>query len=318
MTSTYDCLIIGGGPAGLATALALCRALRTCVIFDNGTYRNASTSHMHTVLTWDHHAPHEFRQAAHNELIHGRYKTVAEIVQGNVERVEKQDDYKFTVTSNGTTYHGKTIVFASGVEDSLSSIPGLSDGWGETVFHCLFCHGFEERGSPSAGLLLDNPMVLGHLVEIAGMASKLADKVTIYTNGQDFTTMPNPREGDLLALQTRLERHGFKFDSRPITKIVAHELSIDLVFDGSQTSHRFLSYFPKQTVRNKHLMQPLGVKFLPSGHVETLPMGQATHAPGVFVAGDNCTFLQQVSGAINMGTIAGANVHHHLIRAELP
>lgn len=110
---------------------------------------------------------------------------------------------------------------------------------GETVFHCLFCHGFEERGSPSAGLLLDNPMVLGHLVEIAGMASKLADKVTIYTNGQDFTTMPNPREGDLLALQTRLERHGFKFDSRPITKIVAHELSIDLVFDGSQTSHRF-------------------------------------------------------------------------------
>lgn len=53
-------------------------------------------------------------------------------------------------------------------------------------FHCLFCHGYEERGAKSAGVLaigdLGNTFGSMHM---GRMAKRLADKVTIYTDGNE-------------------------------------------------------------------------------------------------------------------------------------
>jgi len=64
-----DILIIGGGPAGLTSALTLVRQLYTVVLFDSGSYRNGSAVHMHTIPTWDHKDPKEFRAAARKDLL---------------------------------------------------------------------------------------------------------------------------------------------------------------------------------------------------------------------------------------------------------
>lgn len=40
MSKTVETLIIGGGPAGLATALSLARSRRQVILFDSGKYRN--------------------------------------------------------------------------------------------------------------------------------------------------------------------------------------------------------------------------------------------------------------------------------------
>lgn len=60
-------------------------------------------------------------------------------------------------------------------------------------FHCLFCHGFEERGATSAGVLALGPLLGGSgsdaapLVapNISRMASRLAGSVTVYTDGNE-------------------------------------------------------------------------------------------------------------------------------------
>ncbi|MFI5075132.1 MAG: FAD-dependent oxidoreductase, partial [Actinomycetales bacterium] len=41
MNSSYDVVIIGGGPAGLSAATALTRSRRTVLVLDGGAPRNA-------------------------------------------------------------------------------------------------------------------------------------------------------------------------------------------------------------------------------------------------------------------------------------
>lgn len=409
----YDCLIIGGGPAGLSTALGLCRAIRSCVIFDDGLYRNWATSYMHTVPTWDHVRPDEYREKATTELLSGRYNTVSEISTSPILSVVQKTiptghDHRSNVTSdsnipssstkkksskrerkvfvatdkNGVEWYGRTIVFASGVEDILPSgenIPGFAEGWGQSIFHCLFCHGFEERHSPSAGVLILVPGAFQFSPAFAGMASKLAKKITIYTNGWDLheeiarltaaenesttsnshtntnnknsnssqspnhehlikndtahahkNTLGSLSVADLKAIEGLLLRNGFEIDNRPIQRLVPYKTnidrsceddppSIDIHFkDGSMANHSFLICRPDQQVRNRKMMEKLGVKFNPhSGLAEVTSSMNATHVPGVFVAGDNNTMFQQIVNAFCQGGTVAGGVHHFLLTKEL-
>lgn len=49
-------------------------------------------------------------------------------------------------TSTGTRVDAQHVILATGVTDELPDIPGLAEGWGETVLHCPYCHGYEVRG----------------------------------------------------------------------------------------------------------------------------------------------------------------------------
>ena len=51
--TTYDAIIVGGGPAGLAAGSGLARVRRNVLLIDSGEYRNNPTRHMHDVLGYD-------------------------------------------------------------------------------------------------------------------------------------------------------------------------------------------------------------------------------------------------------------------------
>jgi thioredoxin reductase len=59
-----DCVIIGGGPAGLNAALVLGRARRNVVLFDNNSPRNVVTQESHGFITRDGVSPSEFRNCS--------------------------------------------------------------------------------------------------------------------------------------------------------------------------------------------------------------------------------------------------------------
>jgi len=127
--NSLDVLIIGAGPAGLSAALTLARQLHTAVVFDSNVYRNELSNHMHTVATWDHKDPREFRSATRTEILK-RYGTIS-FVDTPIERVEKGANEVFTATArDGRSWQGSRILLATGVRDLAPDIKGYGNCWG--------------------------------------------------------------------------------------------------------------------------------------------------------------------------------------------
>ena len=106
-----DCLIIGGGPAGLTAALYLARFLREVVVFDARAGRALKIPTTHNL------AP--FPDGISGEDLLGRMQSHAEtygaeIINDEVLEVSKTDGAFRVTTANGTTT-ARTVILASGV-----------------------------------------------------------------------------------------------------------------------------------------------------------------------------------------------------------
>lgn len=128
MSLAFDVIVVGGGPAGLGAASAVARQDYTTVLFDSGEYRNAKGTHMHTVPTWDHRDPNDFRSAARADFT--RYGALVTVENAKIDRITKRSDNTFEVVAGAQLYTGKKVILATGVEDMFPDIPGYSDCWG--------------------------------------------------------------------------------------------------------------------------------------------------------------------------------------------
>jgi len=59
--ASWDCIVVGAGPAGLNAALVLGRARRRVLVLDSGAPRNYATREMHGVLGHDGLDPADLR-----------------------------------------------------------------------------------------------------------------------------------------------------------------------------------------------------------------------------------------------------------------
>ena len=127
----HDALIIGGGPAGLSAALALGRTRRTAVVFDSGEYRNAMSSHAHTIPTHDHKDPAIIRGEMAAEL-REKYKTV-EFRNAAAGLIREVDGIFEIVDAEGKLWKGRKVVLTIGSRDVLLDIPGYKEAWGKSM-----------------------------------------------------------------------------------------------------------------------------------------------------------------------------------------
>lgn len=82
-------------------------------------------------------------------------------------------------------------------------------------FHCLFCHGYEERGPESAGVLaIGDVGSVPPALHLARSAKQLAKKVTIYTDGAQ--ELADSLMGGLHAS----DKGAIVTDTRPIARLV--------------------------------------------------------------------------------------------------
>ncbi|KAF2179256.1 FAD/NAD(P)-binding domain-containing protein [Zopfia rhizophila CBS 207.26] len=300
MANPADILIIGGGPAGLSAAASIVRQAHSIVIFDSGKYRNEASNYMHTLPTWDHRHPKEFRDAAKKDF--ERYGTVT-LENAQVKSIKQTDEGLFEATvEDGRTWTGRKVILATGVEDVFPDIPGYADCWVSGIFHCLYCHGWEETGVATSGVLAIGDIgSVPHALHIARQALRISKEVTIYTNGNEQLAKD---------LRSALEKSPapMKVDSRAIAKLVKalNRSEVTLHFeDGTEHTEGFLAHKPEAKLRGG-LHEQLGLELTPQSTIKVNPPFSQTSVKGVFAAGDACTPMQTLTNALSTGTAAGA------------
>lgn len=307
MDSVVDVLIAGGGPAGLTAALTLARQLHTAVVFDNKSYRNANVSHMHMIPTWDHRDPAQFRAEAHDEVLH-HYDTI-KIEDVDLKTAEKTSDGLFQlVDANDKVWKGRKLIITTGSENVFPDIPGYAEAWGQRIFHCLFCKGYEDRSTDRAGVLAiqsagNVPMAM-HQTE---SAAQLARKVTIYTNGAEELG------AQIFSTLTDKDKTRFTVNNTPIKKLTHTGSSIHLeLADGTTKEETFLVHSPNTTVKGP-LASQLGLELTPMGDINAAPPMHQTSVRGVFAAGDCITPYKVIAGAISSGCNAAVAASAQLL-----
>ncbi|MUU78647.1 NAD(P)/FAD-dependent oxidoreductase [Winogradskyella sp. HL2-2] len=289
MTDTeFEVIIVGGSYSGLATAMALGRALRKVLIIDSGKPCNRQTPHSHNFITQDGKTPKQISDLAAEQV--KAYPTV-HFLDDLVTDAKKSLNSFSISTANGDSFTAKRLVFATGIHDIMPEIEGFSDCWGISVLHCPYCHGYEVR-KKTTGILGNGDFGF----EFSRLISNWTDNLSLYTNGASTLSK---EETELLK-------------SRNIniveTKIIRFEHIDGYVKnihfqDGSQLA---VDAIYARLPFKQHCTAPekLGCKLNEKGYVVVDEM-QKTTVEGVYACGDNTTKMRTVANAVAMGTNAG-------------
>jgi thioredoxin reductase len=290
----HDAIIIGGSYAGISAALQLARARRKVLVIDSATPRNRFASHAHGFITHDGRPPREISSAAKQQLM--QYPTV-DWVEGQAERASGGAD-GFVVEAGGNTYEGRRIVLATGVKDELPPIPGLVERWGQNVFHCPYCHGYElDEGR--IGVLAVSPASLHHALMLPDW-------------GETTLLLNSAFEPDGAQL-ARLAARGVTIERERVRGLFGKGADVDLA-DGRVLSLDGLFVAP--AIRpSSPLGEQLGCKSEPAplGHFLAVDPMKQTSVPGVFACGDTARAAGNVALAVGDGAMAGASVHRTLM-----
>ncbi len=296
---TYDCVIIGGGPAGLNAALVLGRARKSVVIIDEGRPRNQVTRETHGYLTRDGISPSEFRRIAKEQI--SVYPSVYFVADTAVSITGTDGHFQIT-TAQGTIYRSKKVLFAVGKKDVPLDISGLADVYGKSAFVCPYCDGWELR---------DQPLVLivkgAKALHLAKMISGWTDRFTICTNGPDEMTLAEKEE---------LDQHNVPVYDSPIRSIASNDGMVQQVEleDGTIIPCTGIFFVPK-LVNGSELPQAIGCQMTEAGTVVIDHFGK-TNVPGIYGAGDAATEQYQAITAASLGALAGVGINNELLMED--
>lgn len=157
----YDCIIIGGGIAGLQAAIQLGRYQHSVLVIDAGDGRSAICRSYHNILGYpDGVSGEHLRTMGRN---HAESLGI-EFLLEKVEKVEKEEQDFIVSVHNGSVYKGERILFATGVMDRIPPFPSLFPCLGHSVYVCPDCDGYEIKEKHT--LVLGSGNVVAHSEQV--------------------------------------------------------------------------------------------------------------------------------------------------------
>lgn len=294
---SYDAVIVGGGPGGLAAALALGRARKSVLVCDAGPRRNAAATHINNFLTRDGTPPEEFRSIAHGQL--EKYPSVV-VRNVAVDAIEGERN-DFVLSTGDVRVRARRVLLATGMKDEGLPIEGFRRFWGHSIFQCPYCHGWELQDR--AWGILGSENNAAHLAAFSLMALGWTRDVTVFTNGAFGLTQ---------VVAEQLAAAGIAVETRAIACLRGANSRLSaVVLEGGGAIHcEALFAHPPQS--QTALVCGLAPKLDEQGYVLVDPMTHETSVSGIYAAGDLTTRMQKALLAAAAGTRAAAMINMDL------
>jgi thioredoxin reductase (NADPH) len=298
---TLDCLIIGGGPAGLTAAIYLARFHMEVKVVDAGRSRAEW-------IPCTRNVPGFTEGISGKELI-GRMRAQAElygcpIVSGRVTRIDPVEDGFEAEWGEGSIV-ARTILLATGLKnrrpdmDEALHDEALARG---LIRYCPICDGYE---------------VTDKKVGVIGSGRHgVAEALFLRSYTADLTLIAPGAAHDIDAAdQARLHEAGIAAVDGPAVGVALHHDCI--VVDTAEGHHAFDSVYPAlgSDVHNE-LAAQLKLDLSSDTGCVVVDDHQRTIRPGVYAAGDLVLGLDQISHAMGEGGVAATTIRNDLARTR--
>ncbi len=269
--SILDCVIIGGGPAGLTAALYLARFRREILVLDAGESRASwiPSTHNQAAFPGGISGTELLRRMKRQARDHG-VQSVSAIV--DALRPSKAG---FEVLFEGKRATAKTVLLATGVENRRPKMDqelhreALARG---LLRYCPVCDGFEAQDQAIAVLGAD-----GH---------GLSEALFLRNYSDDVTLLPARRTELDAADRQELVVAGVNIVDEPATSFAISERKIVIKVDGRQRGYEFDTLYPALgTIANARLVRAIGAGVSDLGCLLT-DQHQMTTLAGLYAAGD--------------------------------
>lgn len=289
----FDCIIVGGGPAGLTAAIYLARFLMRVVVIDAGHSRAAS------IPKTRNHAG--FPDGIAGTELLARMRAQAEkygvrIVDGTVETLTREGDH---FVANGDD-RARSVLLATGVVNNRPEMDGAlhDDGVARGLIrYCPICDGYEVRDRAIA--------VLG--------SGDHGTKEALFLRGYSAdVTLIEPDGGNGLdsGCREQLSTAGVRIVAGPVGGFELGDAKITLALPGGPESFDTL-YPALGSVIRSELARGLGAEMSEEGCL-IVDAHQRTGVPGLYAAGDVVLGLDQISHAMGGGGIAATTIRNDL------
>jgi len=136
----WDCVIIGGGPAGLTAGLYLCRARRRTLLIDKeaagGYPRN-----IELIENYPGFSGGIGGAALASQMVSQALKYGLQIETAEVTGLEIFSSTRYISCADGRGFTTNVIIAAGGSKNKKLGVPGEAELAGKGVFECAFCDG---------------------------------------------------------------------------------------------------------------------------------------------------------------------------------
>ena len=292
-----DCLVIGGGPGGLTTAIYLARFRRDCLVVDAGHSRLNLIAWTRNVLGFpDGIAGSELlariqQHAARYDVpvTPGCVKTLAALPGGGFEASDGREGWL-----------ARTVVLATGAVDVAPQVEELENGVKHAlVRYCPVCDGYETAGRRVA--------VLGmweHGQREAAFVAGFDNQVTWLSMETGQAIAPEELE--------RLKQCGVSIADRPPRRIrCVPGTGVEVELADGETASFDLLYSALGLRHASQLATALGARAQDDGQLLVDEHMQTTVA-GLYAVGDVAAGLNQIGVAAGHAAIAATAIHNSL------
>ena len=295
-THTYDCVVVGAGPAGLTAAIYLARFRRAALVIDGGASRAAwiPTSHNHP----------GFPKGIRGKTLLARMRRQAETYGARIRPGEVSDlkvlKSGFRLQIAAGTLRARTVILATGVVDNEPDVPGVKESVLKGLLRvCPICDGYEVTGQRVGVIGADD-----HAAAEAGFLTTYSDDVWLIHAGAPGALSAPARR--------RLKAWGVGVIETPIDSVVLDRRRITTLCFAPGEPRRFDAIYSALGVTPRaSLAVDAGARLDRTGRL-FVDEHQETSVPGLYAAGDVVRGLNQISTAQGEGAVAATDIHNAL------